>query len=143
YTVHIGSAGYRYAQAALSTLAAADDDLIRTRDPYLLRNVTLASEYFAGRYWPPHVHRRPSEDPRFISDTARTVHFAGMTTTSALVSLRTHFLLRPGEPAVEQLFRLIEEQDPRDEAGGGVHAAAARAISSTVSACGGLPAIVL
>src|SRR5699024_6315150 len=39
YTVHIGSAGYRNAQTALSTLAAADDALIRTRDTYLLRNV--------------------------------------------------------------------------------------------------------
>lgn len=142
YTVHIGSAGYRYAQAALSTLAAADDDLIRTRDPYLLRNVTLASEYFAGRYWPPHVHRRPSEDPRFISDTARTVHFAGMTTTSALVSLQTHFLLRPGEPAVEQLFRLIEEQDPRDEAGGGIHVGAARVLRGDLDAWEWLHSIV-
>src|SRR5690625_5584130 len=54
-------------------------------------------------YWPPHVHRRPSEDPRFISDTARTVHFAGMTTTSALVSLQTHFLLRRSEEHTSEL----------------------------------------
>src|SRR5699024_3034982 len=106
------------------------------------RNVTLASEYFAGRYWPPYVHRRPSEDPRFISDTARTVHFAGMATRSALVSLQTRFLLRPGEPAVEQLFSLIEEQDPRDEAGGGIHAGAARVLRGDLDAWDWLHSIV-
>lgn len=142
YTVHIGSAGYRYAQAALSTLAAADDDLIRTRDPYLLRNVTLASEYFAERHWPSHVHRRPSENPRFIADTARTVHFAGMTTTSALVSLQTHFVLRPGDPAVQQLLGLIEEQDPHDEMGGGIHAGAARVLRGDLDAWDWLHSIV-
>ena len=142
YTVHIGSAGYRYAQAALSTLAAADDDLIRTRDPYLLRNITVASEYFAQRYWPPHVHRRPSGDPRFIAETERTVQFAGMTTTSALVSLQTHFLLRPRDPAVEQLCRLIEQQDPLDEGGGGIHAGAARVLRRNLDAWDWLHSIV-
>src|SRR5699024_5015756 len=73
---------------------------------------------------------------------ARTVHFAGMTTTSALVSLQTHFLLRPGEPAVEQLFRLIEEQDPRDEAGGGIHAVAARVLRGDLDAWEWLHSIV-
>src|SRR5699024_2538660 len=94
YTVHIGSAWYRYAQAALSTLAAAYDDLIRTRDPYLLRNVTLASEYFAGRYWPPHVHRRPSEEPPLISGEARTVHFTGMARAFVRGSLTMLCVLR-------------------------------------------------
>src|SRR5699024_11508980 len=42
YTVHIGSAGYRYAQAALSTLAAPVADRFRTRNPSFLSNQLFA-----------------------------------------------------------------------------------------------------
>lgn len=132
YAVTVGSASYRYAQAALATLATSEAELTAAHDPYLLRNVTVAAEYFARHHWSPQVRRRPSQDPKVIAATVRTVQFQNMTTTSALVSLQTHYLLRPEDPAIGNLVRMIQ----RSEAGpnGDLYAGAAQVLSGDLNA---------
>ena len=133
YAVTVGSASYRYAQAALSTLATSDGELTAAHDPYLLRNITVASEYFARHHWPPQVRRRPSQDQKLITATARSIQFEKMTTTSALVSLQTHYLLRPTDPAIGHLVRKIQHYEGGSN--GGLYADATEVLT------GGLEAI--
>lgn len=133
YAVTVGSASYRYAQAALSTLAVSDAERTAAHDPYLLRNITVASEYFARQHWSPQVRPAPSQDPKLIAATARSVQFEKMTTTSALVSLQTHYLLRPTDPAIDNLVRMIQHHEAG--ANGGLYAGATQVLT------GGLDAI--
>lgn len=132
YSVEVGSASYRYAQAALSTLASSEELLTAAHDPYLLRNVIVSSEHFGRKYWSPQVRQVPSQDTALIASTSGSIRFEKMTTTSALVSLQTHYLLRPHDPAIDQLVRTIQRYE--GSANGGLYAGATQVLTGELRA---------
>ena len=106
YQARVGPVGVDIARRAMAALRASDFTAAAPRDPYPLRNVVLASEYFSTRFAVPGAWR-PTTDLDFAAATAEYAIFDAMTVTSALASLQVQHLLAPGGAQTRRLTALI------------------------------------
>src|SRR5699024_1912377 len=106
YSARVGPAGVDIARRAMAVLRASDFTAATPRNPYPLRNVVLAAEYFGAHYAVPGIWQ-PSVDRNFAAQTAETAVFEAMTVTSALASLQVQNLLSPGAAQTRRLTALI------------------------------------
>lgn len=110
YKVEIGPASYRYEKLALSLFNGFNWEVELSRDPYVLRNIVVAHEYFSNQAWYGGVVSWPANKLDLVRTVPKSGKFANMTITSALAALQTHSLVHSGgAKAILELVDVVRE----------------------------------
>lgn len=108
YSVWVGHQGYQLGRRAVQELRGSDFLQRWTTDPYPMRNIVVAAEYFARRHPSLPGLWHPSADRRFVEWLRAFPIYPGMTVTSALAVAQAVYLIDPSRARLGELLAIIE-----------------------------------